>query len=296
MHRTCQTRHALAASFGLAGAVLSVHDLWIAPHARSWPLEHYALAGCAALSLWCLAAAVHSLWSGGVVPRRSRNAATALMLLRALLCGGAVAWCGWSAALGRPHLGLMGAMQASASVAAWGACVTRAFEARGKSPTPDGDSAATPPRRAGSHTLPRGWRYHKSTGMFEHKRSGRLQRQPPATCETGSPLHADLPPCDEELGTAYHDDACAGGAHPYPYGGYEFDSGSGSEGSARSHSRSRTWAHGSRAEQHAARSCSSRASASRSASAMSVWELRKELAARGAPDGCDGRYTPRDAV
>lgn len=212
-------------------------------------MERCALAWCGLLACWCGVAAAHSLWSGGVVPRRSRNAATILLLVRALLCGVAVAWCGWSLAVGRPHVGLMAAMQASACVAAWGACATRLFEARGKSsPDADGSPGGGGGRvRGGSHTLPRGWRFHHSTGLFEHKRSGRLQREPPATCETGSPLHADLPPCDEEEALLVEEDV-------------------------RRLGRSRTWSSGT----VLGRQSSGEAEEHR----LNVWELREALGAR----------------
>ena len=55
-------------------------------------------------------------------------------------------------------------------------------------------------RRQNSASLPRGWRYHSSTGLFEHKRTGRLQAWPPdgSVERAGTPLQADLAPCDEE--------------------------------------------------------------------------------------------------
>jgi len=124
-------------------------------------------------------------------------------VVAALFCGALVAILGWGAMLGRPHIALMAMMQANATFCAWSACSTqiRADEEDRRSVVEKQHlcpSGCGKHRRVQSSTLPRGWRYHRSSGLFEHKRTGRMQYEPPSTGETGSPLHADLPPCDEE--------------------------------------------------------------------------------------------------
>jgi len=238
-------------------------------------VERAALLVSGLLSAWCAAAALG--WargrrampdsrmpyaaSVGVRLRRWTACAERWFLLRSLLCGLAVALLGWSALLGQAHLLLMGAMQANATMGAWLACEVHRSETRGAkspSPPPDGGGAHEPrsctPRR-GSVTLPRGWRYHRSSGLFEHKRTGRMQYDPPGTGETGSPL-CNLPPCDEEraLLEGGHSDGCSDGTK---------DSG---EESKRAH-RSRTY--------DGNRSVGSRKERSRGTAPMNVWEVRQ---------------------
>lgn len=265
---------------------------------------------CVCARSWCLIAAARALWTPGApLSRRERTTEPALLLLRALLCGLSVALLGWlAAARGRQHLLLMGAMQASASFAAWGACCTPQAGARAKSPPPpvpdddieggtnggadysNGPPLAAPPvRKASSLTLPRGWRYHRSSGMFEHKRSGRLQYEPPL--ETGSPLHADLPPCAEERGGCWESSSSAHDSHGERGGGSHLsDSDSGSDswpGSRKGRCRrSRTWAYHPRGAGGSERGSEHSGGSSRSSSRapMSVWELREALGEKGGPD------------
>jgi hypothetical protein len=248
------------------------------------------------------------------------------------MCGLLVAHLGWLAsARGRRHILLMTAMQASATVGAWSACATQRA-ATSKSPPPPeleegagagagagasaDDSRALPSaaaKRALSTTLPRSWRYHAKSGLFEHKRSGRLQYEPPSTAETGSPLHVNLPPCDEERGGG-----CWDPPPPADRDGHASDSDSGSDswhGTRRSPrvSRSRTWTYASRAGADGAPAMPEprypapihpaathtaprrgRTSAPRSQDGpMSVWELHAALGGRGEADAAGVGESPR---
>ena len=261
-------------------------------------LTHFVLRPPSVCGSWCLGAAALALSRGGLLPRRPRRGVTALLLLRALSCGLLVAALGWlAAARDQRHLLLMAVMQANATVGAWGACAMQWGTARAKSPPPtstgdleDGAATAatahssngsTHTRRAGSVTLPRGWRYHKSSGMFEHKRSGRMQWEPPSTSEIGSPLHADLPPCDEERGGCW--DSGRECSPRTGSGGHRSDSDSGSDGWHGSNKgrsrRSRTWAYNSRSAPAAGHPTPPRhgRSGHASCSGMSVWELRDAM-------------------
>jgi len=238
-------------------------------------VERVALVVSAALSCWSTIAAL--AWARNrqsmVLPRTSgvtSRCPERLFLIRALLCGAAVALLGWSALLGQAHLLLMGAMQGNATLGAWLACEVHRADARvvkPPSPTPDATEERTTTPRRGSATLPRGWRFHRSTGLFEHKRTGRMQFEPPGTGETGSPL-CNLPPCDEERALLE-----GGGSDGF---GSDGAKDSGCEEASRSSSRygrSRTWHDGSR-------SVGSRKERSRGApSSMDVWELRAALSA-----------------
>ena len=279
----------LALAAGVAGVIVSSISAFGEASASAscssqlFCLEYVAVGTAFLLSCWCVAAAANQVCgqSGVLPPRRRRALAATLLLARALLCGLSVALLGWSAAahgdLSVSDLVLMATMQANASIGAWGACKMQR-DARAKSPTPHDDddddddvACSSPPascrrkNKRGSVTLPRGWRFHAREGLFEHKRSGRLQREPPSTGETGSPLHADLPCCDEEGGLLLEKEV--------------FDSCSGSDsGSESRHTRSRTWTHRT-CPIFAEPSTVSSSSRTRGASTpMSVWELREAMA------------------
>ena len=230
----------------------------------------------------------------------------------------------------------MGMMQANATVGAWSACSSQGSLTRSKSPPPpmpadledgtgsagasgelsagsaSGGSSGSGAKRVGSLTLPRGWRYHKSSGMFEHKRSGRMQWEPPLPAETGSPLHVldalREPPCDdEERGNGCWDSGHEGGRSPHKHAerAHHSDSDSGSDGwhdSRKGRSRrSRTWAYtarpcapsnGNAANAHQSHHASGerRGRTPSSASAprpMSVWELHEALGEKGNAGGAD---------
>lgn len=305
------TRHVLATVFGAGGLLTAGLALRDAAACDEVPfcVEHTVLAASGLLSCWCFGAAMLALNSrhrAAQRPRRARGIASALLLLRALLCGLIVAFLGWLAAHGTRYFLLMAIMQASATVGAWGACATQ-FDVnvvRAKSPPPStavdpesGGACATDvdPAAAAAHppsvsskrslTLPRGWRYHKSSGMFEHKRSGRMQWEPPSTAETGSPLHADLEAVGEERGA--WDSPDRGGVagqlerRRNGDGGHHHcsDSDSASDGGSRERSRrarGATWAYNTRPRAMTPQPahCSGRGP-------MSVWELRDALSDKG---------------
>ena len=268
---------------GCFGLVLSCHALRSSLQqpaaAPPWAsVEHVALLVAAGTSLWSSLAALRPGWLSAApmaLPTRAPAACqssylapeTVLPLLRSFLSGGAVALLGWSMLLGEArHLALMLVMQASSMAGAWLACEMQRTDVRKQtaSPTPCGDkgmqrseSAPAVSAHGRSLTLPRGWRYHRSSGLFEHKRTGRVQYEPPGTTETGSPL-CNLPPCDEERALLEcGSDGCS-----------DRDSGAESR-----RARSRTWHESSRRE-----SSHRRSSAAPSQHApMSVWELRRAL-------------------
>ena len=207
-------RQLLGAVAGVSGALLSTRRL-LEQDSAGIPLSHVIVVGlfvstwCAASSLMCAHQPHHTR-----PPRRQRSLQAALLLFRALICALIVAKLGLSAVLGSnpPELLLMAALQASCCVSAWGACAllppdawhgSVATRANGIVPLcvsvslPDEEECTS--RRRGSRTqaLPRGWRIDPSNGFFEHKRSGRRQRDPPRATQRGSPLAA-LPPCNEE--------------------------------------------------------------------------------------------------
>jgi len=196
----------VAALLGTASAALAVVALVRCSCAwpSVWSVECLSLPSSAVISAWCAAAAVRWGWfrppllSGRGAPW---NISAIMQLLRSSLSGGAVAMLGWRALVGERDMVLMAlmiAMQLNTTVGAWLVCELQRGDRRSRSPSPTPDVIAeTLPRRTGSHTLPRGWRYHKSSGLFEHKRTGRTQRDPPGTAENGVPL-CNLPPCDEE--------------------------------------------------------------------------------------------------
>ena len=321
-------QNALGLGFGLVGAALSTYVLLLLD--ASAQRNRAVTGGAGFLSAWCALACVRELVSSraplSLQPRRVRARAALSLLLRALLCGLSVAMLGWSAAARSGHLPtaellLMAAMQGSATACAWGACAMQR-DARPRSPPPHdhadedederdddeegtGSHYSTPPsshrrKKRSSATLPRGWRYHVREGLFEHKRSGRLQREPPSTGVTGSPLHADLPPCDEEMERGLlSDDCCGRGAERRASaerlsseysspdeGGPGGGGGGGGGGSHRRHSRSSTWTHRAcpvhvgAAEGSSSGGGSTRKhrGASQGAAPMSVWELRDALA------------------
>lgn len=256
----------LAVICGACGACLAAFESsdWQAMcHGQAVCVERASLFASALISAWCGLAALG--WATLRPPHvRSRRCPERWFLLRALLSGGAVALLGWSALLGKPHLAVIGAMQANATFGAWLACEVQrgALRARAPSPTPEAQETCTPTRR-GSMTLPRGWRYHRSTGLFEHKRTGRMQYDPPGTGETGSPL-CNLPPCDEER--ALLDASCSDGF------GSDSARDSGCDDNVR-YGRSRTWHDGTRKER------------SRGAAPMNVWELRAAMERRSGSKG-----------
>jgi hypothetical protein len=261
-----------ASAVGALGLLLSLAALYAAPSCSDGSpilcIERAPLVVSAAISCWSGATALR--WTRCGLPLRPRGASqwdrtTALLLARSAASGAIVALLGWRALLGQAsHLAIVAAMQANSTVGAWLACELQRGPGRTRSPAP----AATPasgeregggasgalvtPRRGLSLTLPRGWRYHRSTGLFEHKRTGRMQREPPG--ETGSPL-CNLPPCDEER-MLLEDGSDAGS-----------DRDSGCEGGRRAW-RSRTWHDGHRKE-------SSRSATLRTP--MNLWELRAAL-------------------
>jgi len=214
-------------------------------------------------------------WCRSGLPLRVRGVSwdlpTALLLMRSAFSALVVTLLGWRALLGQAsYVAILTAMQANSTVGAWLACEMHRCGSRPRSPSPtvasiNDDDTSTPaslgsgsqPRRT-SNTLPRGWRYHKSTGLFEHKRTGRMQRQLPG--ETGSPL-CNLPPCDEERALLLETASDVGS-----------DRDSCSEGSKRAW-RSRTWHDG-------VRKGSSRGTP------MNLWELRAALES----DGCAASY------
>lgn len=335
-------RHALGFFFGLVGISLAMYVLLFAVASQR---KQIIVCAAGLLSTWCALVSLRDLTSGRAVvsslsPRHLRARAATLLLTRALLCGLSVAMLGCTAAarssgeLPTADLLLMAAMQASATVGAWGACAMQ-HEERPKSPPPHDDeeqggeeeededergstgghcgSYASPPSsqrrksRRGSATLPRGWRYHAREGLFEHKRSGRVQREPPSTGVTGSPLHADLPPCDEEMERGLLDcemirSVSGGGYSPQPCddeGAHESVSYGAS--SHRRHSRSSTWTHracpvgGLAAEPslHAGRREGAtsggrqrRHSSEGRGAPMSIWELRDALATAPPDSAC----------
>lgn len=251
----------LSVLLGLIALLLSLHAMLC-----EWPImcrgnrmcgERVSLLFSSALSAWCTMGALGVSARVMTPCNRCRSGVLALcsacgttpkwFLLRSLLCGGAVALLGWSMLLGRSHWLLMAAMQANAAVGAWLVCEVSHTE-RAK---------PTQALRRVSMTLPRGWRYHRSTGLFEHKRTGRMQSMPPATGETGSPM-CHLPPCDEEQGSA---------SDSY-------------EDVKVRHGRSRTWNDGSRSAGSRKEPNKERASGN----GMNVWELRSALGANGNAD------------
>ena len=278
-----------AAGFAVLAAavalVVAMHGLREAPECTGGGrlcAEQLALLGSVVLSCWCGIASLRAGWfSSPPRPRVARRDAlcdlpTALLLLRSLLCGIVVALLSWAAVRGHPHWLLMGAMQANSSIGAWLAYqLQRADDPRARSPPAvaqaRGGALATPGRGC-SRTLPRGWRYHKSSGLFEHKRTGRVQYEPPVTGDIGSPL-ASLPPCDEDR--TYEDSALLDSD-------IASDKDSGCE---TRHGRSRTWNDG------------SRRTTSRTAtrSSMNVWELHAALN-HAEPTASHRRWDPRDAV
>jgi len=193
----------VAALIGAISLALALNALLRSSCGASWSVECISLSASALIAAWCLVAAMR--WSGrsppppGCTPSQWNISAT-LQLLRASLSGAAVAALGWSALVGERHLALMIAMQANTTIGAWLVCELQRRSDSRKSTTPTPEVSITGPRasRNLSQTLPRGWRYHKSSGLFEHKRTGRTQRDPPGTGESGSPLCNNLPPCDEE--------------------------------------------------------------------------------------------------
>ena len=280
-------RHAFALLFGAGGLALSLSALR-GPDACASALcvERITLAAAGIISSWCVCAALHELCNAGgdaagqqdqkpqqlqQIPPPQHSCFAALVLIRALACGVVVALLGWSSAsTGRPHILLMTMMQCSATVGAWSAFVSQRepHGPRSKSPQPEEEDEeagrggggggvnaaaakyATPPKCRKSMTLPRGWRYHARDGVFEHKRSGRVQREPPL--EAGSPLCADLPPiADEE----------SRGLLNCRDRGYSSDSDGAEGGMSRGRRRSRTWG----------------AASSPRGTPMSVWELRDAL-------------------
>ena len=319
-------RHSAGALFGVLGILLSGSSLRsnLLLSTSSFDAEQFALASAFLVSCWCVAAAAVALCKPGRPAPRGR-AATLLLLLRALLCGLLVALLGWYHHRGSRHFLLMAVMQGSASVGAWTACA-REERARSKSPPPapghlcDAEAGTMPPsdcttappssasaaKRVGSVTLPRGWRFHRSSGLFEHKRSGRLQWEPPSTGETGSPLHADLPPHREEdcergspRRSATHDDghgSDSGSDSSYIRGGVSEPS----TEKGRRRSRSNTWTYASRSDgdndgsghgrpqmPKSLREQQRRERGSPASSAMSVWELH---AALGRPSAADHEH------
>jgi hypothetical protein len=260
-----RSRAVLSLAAGVAGVALAARTQWDCRLEEPFCVERTAIVSGGVLSICCCGAAVHQLYQGGALTRQWRNIAPILLISRALFCGACVALLGCAAAFGRPHLPLMAVMQVSTTIGAWEATLIQKHS-RSKSQShslEDGQGAGTasPPSR-GSRTLPRGWRYNSRLELFEHKRSGRVQSQPPSALDTGSPLHADLPPCDEERGVAPF--GCAGGA-----GGGASDSGSEDYSSHRGRRRSRTWSNGVRAPPPSRRT------------PMNVWELRDALGSDG---------------
>jgi hypothetical protein len=265
------SRFALAiAVAGLALSLVALHASEPCPHsAGSLCAERAPLLVSAALSCWSALASLGLGATGAALPARSAHrtatcwdATTALLLLRSLLSGGVVALLGWRALVGEAsHLAVMAAMQANSTVGAWLACERHRHCARVRTPSPLPTSdELTPltlaPQRRTSATLPRGWRYHRSTGLFEHKRTGRMQYEPPGSRAACSPLCNDLPPCDEEHALLeYGSDRGS-------------DRDSGCEGDRRAW-RSRTWDDGSRKGRQRPDPHHS--------SPMTLWELRAAL-------------------
>mmetsp|Transcript_12874 Transcript_12874/g.32954 ORF Transcript_12874/g.32954 Transcript_12874/m.32954 type:complete len:291 (+) Transcript_12874:85-957(+) len=263
---------------GLIGSLLAAHAT-----ACNWPAmchgerictERLSLLLSAALSCWCAVASYG--WAQPPPQRRATllRCPERWVLLRSLLCGCCVALLGWVAMVGQRHLALMAVMQSNASIGAWLACeVHRGTDTRGcRSPSPVAEDREVSTPRRGSATLPRGWRYHRSTGLFEHKRTGRMQYEPPGTAETGSPLCTNLPPCDEEQTLLESGTSDGFGSDTGK------DSGCEDKENSRRRSRSQTWHDGSR-------SVSSRKEAARKSKGhapMNVWELRDAFVSDGA--------------
>ena len=116
---------------------------------------------------------------------------------------------------GKRPLALILAMQAQAT-----SCAVAAFLTP-RSPRKDESSPPIPGvrhamRRCVSQTLPRGWRFHRSTGGFEHKRTGRIQFDVP-TCAGVTPFE-EMPRCDEEQGLLHSSENEAGSSAGSPMG------------------------------------------------------------------------------
>lgn len=276
---------------GAIGAVLSAQGLVSAGAPQLASLEHTALLASGILSVWATVAALRLERAAGassILPMRAPGSSalpwetsTVMALVRSLLSGCTVGLLGWSLLLGESrHVMLMGAMQANSAVGGWLACEMQRVETRAKQsepPTAPDDAARRMSAGGGTRryslTLPRGWRYHKSTGLFEHKRTGRMQYEPPGTSDTGSPL-CNLPPCDEERALL----ECSDGTSD------RSDRESGCEGGMRAW-RSRTWHDSSSSRRE---SKQRRNAAAHHDAPMSVWELREALQWSGGSGGGGG--------